>query len=71
MEQRWRRSDAALRDVPTMFRKEEFALRMALRRNDAVIMDVPIMSKREEYASLMAQQGSISDAALMGVPTKL
>ena len=51
--------------------REEFASLMALRRNDAVIRDVPIMSKREEYASLMAQQGSMSDAALMGVPTKL
>jgi hypothetical protein len=61
--------DAALRDVPTILRREEYVLLMVQRWSDAASKDVQINHKREEYVSHMARRWS--DAASRGVPIKL
>ena len=57
MEQRWRRKDAALRDVTNMPKREEFVSLMAPRRrvNNVALRDVPILSEWVEFVGRTAQ----------------
>jgi hypothetical protein len=53
---KWRetKAGAALMDVPTESKREEFVSHMALGRSDSVLWDVPIKPKREEFVNSMA-----------------
>jgi hypothetical protein len=65
-----RQKNAAMRDVPTMLRREECVSHMAQRwrRSDAALRGVTIKSRREAYASHMVPRRK-KDAAMRGVQT--
>ena len=50
----------AMKDVPTMLRKEEYVLDMVLKRRLAVIKDVPIRYRLEDYATNTERRGRLA-----------
>ena len=62
-----RRSNAAMKDVPTMYRKEEYVPNME-RRDIVAMKDVPSKCRMEEFVSGMVHHGQGRLVPIKDVP---